>query len=67
MPSSIGVFSFPRFISIFGISRPVGFVDVLFEPLVEYLAVAGVHLEVVGLAIVARDLDVVDHVAVGFY
>jgi hypothetical protein len=32
--------------------------------LVEYLAVAGVHLDLVILAIVTRDLDVVDDVAV---
>jgi hypothetical protein len=40
----------------------VGVVNLVFELVVEYLAVAGVRRDLVVLAIVTRDLDVVDDV-----
>jgi hypothetical protein len=39
-------------------------VGLIFEVLVEYLAIASVHLDLMLVAVLARELDVVDHVAV---
>src|SRR5215217_1050911 len=63
--SSIGVFRIAcPIISGFSIATPVWLAGFLFKILVEDLAVAGVHYHFVTLAIVACDLDLIDHVAV---